>query len=80
VTLPPDQVLIQHHLAAARADIAIDVAVHRDIAAGDVALFLHVAEFLVAPASSRLPVVRPLTPSRLTILLVMEMRLTSSPR
>src|SRR5471030_682459 len=42
-----DQVAAQGHGAAARVDIAIHLAVHRDVAAVDVAQLLHVAEFLV---------------------------------
>nr|GEU28388.1 hypothetical protein [Tanacetum cinerariifolium] len=41
------QVPAQHHRAAARMDIAVHIAVHRDVAAGDVALLLDVAVFLV---------------------------------
>src|SRR5471030_2492928 len=45
-----DQVASQDHGAAARVDVAVHVAVHRDVAAVDVAQFLHVAEFLVGAA------------------------------
>src|SRR5471032_966022 len=45
-----DQVAAQDDHPAARIDIAVHVAVHRDVAAVDVAQFLHVAEFLVGAA------------------------------
>ncbi|EEF27689.1 conserved hypothetical protein [Ricinus communis] len=43
----PHQVFAEHHIAAARHDIAEHVAVDRDVAAFDHALLLHVAELLV---------------------------------